>query len=1037
MANEALQHHFNYHIFQAELNLYSSEDIPAPLQFEYIDNQDVLDLISKRPKGILPTLDEEGMVPKGTVEGFLNKIVKQHINHPRFYYKSGKKDFSIKHYAGEVLYSPAFFLFKNKDTLSVDLVDVMSKSSTDLIASFFSSSSEAASAMEDCEGGGGGSSKSNSNKQTVTRRFSVQLDSLIDNLNTTQPQYIRCIKPNMTKDSNVFDSKLADEQLTYSGIFEAVCIIKGGYPFRMTHDEFRSRYHMIILDSIERAKFFGEPNEFRGSTDQAGKSRRQCAYLLSSMMDTGVGAELKSVMVGKSKAFYRSEQHYLLEGVRRKLVDYAMSVRWKSLKGFAVRIITKPIFAALRLCVTAIFSKDIVKLEVAISRDVPTLKQKLKRMSGADIKCEAFEFAQECHGALFNLNLIANRLERVLALVTKKTLTIEETYDDLEGFVSDAKALTVKKLFHGRDVRISWEDEPRIAQAAKTVGDFTLIVSIKRKFDLGVRSNNEILLEAALGELRQLRHSGAIDNAFCVDEEKAAEAAVSCAREVMTAFSATVQGAMRVGRLKPSRSAMTNELAIATAFQSLSAVLKDSESSAVANVRQLHKSRRARQLLHTCRRLRDLRENAGRDAWELIWDELQDWLVALGYKAGPLKSVTAPEKFAPRKKNMKQKTVLVPKKVKKLVQPRLSPPPLPTTLPSPPSSAFPSPPASRMPSIVVSRRASQPDYLPPPLPSKNKTKIVRRPKKVFRLIQLFNKEEIAFFLDMDTGNVTWSLPEGASLSSVIHISHINEEDGTFYYENLRTKDVKWNPPLEEMSDAARELLGPMMALSQAECLDAVGPDYSPEDSMTLLVNLDEFVEKVDKNEIVLSDEVEYDEVEEEVDFEEEEEEDSQAQQEGFGSSHPPFAAEAEDEVRALAQHVSDALQVEEYEVVEEVVEEVVSYYSDDEAVEEEPDDPAFIYIPPEMESDIRAEIRDFCLCVVQFVLMPELDVEAADHGVPDVLHFNGSDLDMNISIDPLTKAIAKVEEQRQVHFKRYLKTLLLLFYFLNIWNFKT
>ena len=60
------------------------------------------------------------------------------------------------------------------------------------------------------------------NKQTVGKKFTIQLENLMQTLNRTEPHYIRCIKPNPQKKPNIFDSKLTNEQLTYSGVFEAV-----------------------------------------------------------------------------------------------------------------------------------------------------------------------------------------------------------------------------------------------------------------------------------------------------------------------------------------------------------------------------------------------------------------------------------------------------------------------------------------------------------------------------------------------------------------------------------------------------------------------------------------------------------------------------------------------------------------------------------------------------------------------------------------------------------------------------------------------
>ena len=46
-------------------------------------------------------------------------------------------------------------------------------------------------------------------------------------LNSTQPHFIRCIKPNDEKQSGEFTSTLVLDQLNYAGLLE-VCRINGG-----------------------------------------------------------------------------------------------------------------------------------------------------------------------------------------------------------------------------------------------------------------------------------------------------------------------------------------------------------------------------------------------------------------------------------------------------------------------------------------------------------------------------------------------------------------------------------------------------------------------------------------------------------------------------------------------------------------------------------------------------------------------------------------------------------------------------------------
>ena len=58
-----MQQHFNVNIFEAEVEFYRSEDVPIP-ELSFNDNRDVLELIMKKPNGIIMVLDEEGLVPK-------------------------------------------------------------------------------------------------------------------------------------------------------------------------------------------------------------------------------------------------------------------------------------------------------------------------------------------------------------------------------------------------------------------------------------------------------------------------------------------------------------------------------------------------------------------------------------------------------------------------------------------------------------------------------------------------------------------------------------------------------------------------------------------------------------------------------------------------------------------------------------------------------------------------------------------------------------------------------------------------------------
>ena len=58
--------------------------IGGDLFSKFIDNQPMIELITKKPYGVLPMLDDELIVPDGSDKGFLAKLNKQHKNNKVF-----------------------------------------------------------------------------------------------------------------------------------------------------------------------------------------------------------------------------------------------------------------------------------------------------------------------------------------------------------------------------------------------------------------------------------------------------------------------------------------------------------------------------------------------------------------------------------------------------------------------------------------------------------------------------------------------------------------------------------------------------------------------------------------------------------------------------------------------------------------------------------------------------------------------------------------------------------------------------------------
>ncbi|XP_077254052.1 myosin-2-like isoform X2 [Tasmannia lanceolata] len=244
-ANERLQQHFNRHLFKLEQEEYSEDGIDwTKVDFE--DNQDCLNLFEKKPLGLLSLLDEESTFPKATDLTFANKL-KQHLNANPCFKGERAGAFSVRHYAGEVLYDTSGFLEKNRDPLHSESIQLLSSCSYQLPQLFASKMlNQSRKPMSPLWRPSGPDSQ----KQSVGTKFKGQLFKLMQRLENTTPHFIRCIKPNSKQLPGLYENDLVLQQLRCCGVLEVVRISRSGYPTRMTHQQFARRYRFLLLENV-------------------------------------------------------------------------------------------------------------------------------------------------------------------------------------------------------------------------------------------------------------------------------------------------------------------------------------------------------------------------------------------------------------------------------------------------------------------------------------------------------------------------------------------------------------------------------------------------------------------------------------------------------------------------------------------------------------------------------------------------------------------------------------------------------------------
>ncbi|XP_049788298.1 myosin-VIIa-like [Schistocerca cancellata] len=303
-ANENLQQFFVRHIFKLEQEEYTQEGINWK-HMEFVDNQEILDLIGMKPINIMALIDEESKFPKGTDKTMLNKVHRNHGSDKYFLKPISEHEqvFGLNHFAGTVYYDVNGFLEKNRDTFSADLKQVVYISSNKFLKTLFAGDFN----LPD---------DTRKRNLTLSVQFRKSLEALMHTLSCCHPWFVRCMKPNEFKKPKLFDRTLVVRQLRYSGMMETARIRRAGYPIRHTFKEFVERYRFIAP---------GIPPS--NKTDCKAASGKICAAVLAK----------EDYQLGHTKVFLKDAHDSILEEAREKALANSILILQRNVRGWVQR----------------------------------------------------------------------------------------------------------------------------------------------------------------------------------------------------------------------------------------------------------------------------------------------------------------------------------------------------------------------------------------------------------------------------------------------------------------------------------------------------------------------------------------------------------------------------------------------------------------------------------------------------------------------------------------------------------------------------
>jgi myosin protein heavy chain len=314
--NEKLQQFFNHHMFVLEQEEYAREQI----EWQFIDFgrdlQPTIDLIElSNPIGIFSCLDEDCVMPKATDKSFTEKLHSLwDRKSPKYRAARLSQGFVLTHYAAEVEYNTDGWLEKNKDPLNDNVTRLLAASKDIHVANLFSDCRDPDDEVD--------YPKSRVKKglfRTFAQRHKEQLSSLMSELNSTHPHFVRCIIPNHKKRPKMFNAPLVLDQLRCNGVLEGIRIARTGFPNRLSFAEFRQRYEVLCR------------NIPKGYMDGQSAAR---------MMLDKLDLDPTWYRVGRTKVFFRAGVLAELEEKRDDLIRSIMTRFQSVARGFVQRRIS-------------------------------------------------------------------------------------------------------------------------------------------------------------------------------------------------------------------------------------------------------------------------------------------------------------------------------------------------------------------------------------------------------------------------------------------------------------------------------------------------------------------------------------------------------------------------------------------------------------------------------------------------------------------------------------------------------------------------
>lgn len=484
--NEKLQNLYISYVFKAEKTIFEQEGLGEFLtMIKYTDNMPIIEMLDKKPNGIYHLLDSVGKMAQDDGKDdakFVDQVQKTHGKCPyMFWHKMDKTKFGIKHTAKDVYYYSVGFIEKNKDELPEFFLETLNKGNN-VIMRIFNNKLTDEEVMEE--------KVANPQEKFLGYKFRMNMQDLMDELNSCECNFVRCIKPNEVKRKDFWVSDLALKQIRYLGVLDSIKVRKDSLPIRKNYKEFYSKYQDLDDISDQRnipfLKLATMKPDFKTMSKNAVKSAAKDAKNEDILY--GTGRIFMSVpFVNRLEEILEKKQKIkrdAVEKIANAFKVYNSAEKWEKYRKTSVKVVIlgKSLFGTWNSKVEYVrFKKNLLAIrQIQLNFRQTKYRRAIREQKHASQvigrSYRMFKIRETLFAAKNLINVISNCAKKIMlrAFMAKMRINkraINDVFElawlQIEEKMKIDASLTIQRIFRGHSDRLDASEQVARLQVIK------------------------------------------------------------------------------------------------------------------------------------------------------------------------------------------------------------------------------------------------------------------------------------------------------------------------------------------------------------------------------------------------------------------------------------------------------------------------------------------------------------------------------------------------------------------------------------------